>query len=501
MATPIPENGARLSAAEVAVATGGECLRGEAIVATGFTTDSRAVRPGGAFVPIRGAAVDGHSFLEAAGARGAALLVCERGRSLALSSAAVVLVDDTLDAWGKIAGAHLLRWRRARPGLPPARVVAVTGSAGKTTTKELVAGLLGQVGACHKTRGNLNNRIGMPAVVLAVESGDAYAVLELGMSVPGEIAAMASVCRPDVGIVTNIGVAHSEGVGGREGVAREKGALFEALGPGGVAVLSADCDLSSREVRRARGARSVTFGKAEGADYRLVAREVKGIRGSVVRLRRPGASGEGEELSLPFPLLGEHAVIDLLAALAAAEAASGRPFSPEQIVQGVVEAELSGRGTLVALGNGALVVDDSYNANPASMRAGLATLIELARPGKSGEPAEPGSRRRRIAVLGEMKELGPLAEAEHDALGDALAAASLDLVVGCGGLMDRALERAAALGVPTFCASSAEEAATYVTSLVVSGDILLVKGSRSVSTEKVVLALVREHGLFEGGAP
>jgi len=481
VATPIPENHAPFSAERVVAATGGTLVRaakgGAAFV--GVTTDSRvaSTHPGGIFVPLAGERVDGHTFLPGVDGR-AGLVVAARGRGAAVAESAVVEVDDTLVAWGALAGSHLAAWRS---GAASRRVVAVTGSAGKTTTKELVAALLATSGSApgapganvQKTRGNLNNRIGMPATAFTVESSHTFAVLELGMSIPGEISAMAALARPDVGIVTNIGVAHAEGVGGREGVAKEKGDLFAHLSPSGVAIVNADCSYSEREVRRSSGAEVVTFGVSPRADYRLVARRIDDVRGAEVTIRRPDG-----EITVRFPLLGEHAAIDLLAALAAAERALGRSLTVTEIEGAFGRTELSGRGALLRLGNGALVLDDSYNANPGSMGAALRTLSEL------------GRGRRKVAVLGEMKELGHLAAAEHDTLGDTILAANVDVLVSCGGLVARAAAKTRAAGMPTFEYMNAEDAATFVTSHLDPSDIVLVKGSRSIATEKVVAALV-----------
>lgn len=485
MATPIPENRATFSAESVATATGGTLFdrgapgRSTTTPSSGVTSDSRIVGkvPGGVFVALVGERIDGHTFLSAIDGI-AGVVVCAGGRGNDVTKSHVVEVADTLVAWGDLAGAHLERWRK---GSHERRVVAITGSAGKTTTKELVAALLavdgiapGAPGArVQKTRGNLNNRIGMPATAFTVEDAHAYAVLELGMNVPGEIAAMASLARPDVAIVTNIGVAHSEGVGGRDGVAKEKGDLFAHLAADGVAIVNADCTYSLREVKRSSGARIVTFGLAEGADYRLVSREVDDVKGAVVVLRRPTG-----EITVRFPLLGEHAAIDLLAALAGTEAALGRALDVSEIEAAFARTELAGRGSLIRLGNGAFVIDDSYNANPASMTAALRTLSEL------------GRGRRTIAVLGEMKELGALAEPEHDALGDAVVSANVGVFVSCGGLVARACAKTKAAGLPTFEYMNAQDAATFVTSHLDSSDIVLVKGSRSIATEKVVDALV-----------
>ncbi|MBL8612103.1 MAG: UDP-N-acetylmuramoylalanyl-D-glutamyl-2, 6-diaminopimelate--D-alanyl-D-alanine ligase, partial [Myxococcales bacterium] len=216
MATPIPSNQARVSAWQIAAASGGRVTRevDATLVGRGVTTDSRAVAPGSVFVALRGERFDGHEFVARAEESGAAIVVVARGESARARTAAVVEVDDTLLAWGAIARLHLAAWRRSAPADAPRRVIAITGSAGKTTTKELVRALASEVAPCHATAGNLNNRVGLPSVVLGLEPHHRIAVLEMGMSVPGEIAAMAEIAPPDVAIVTNVGLAHAGGVGG-----------------------------------------------------------------------------------------------------------------------------------------------------------------------------------------------------------------------------------------------------------------------------------------------
>ena len=287
MSTPIGTDHAALDARTVAAATGGTVVRAAQQVARGITTDSRAVVRGGAFVALAGERYDGHDFVASAIEAGASLVVVQTGRAPADTRADVVEVPDTLTAWGDIARHHLQAWREAVPGR---RVVGITGSAGKTTTKELCAALLGAVAPCHATAGNLNNRIGLPAVVLQLEPVHRYAVLEMGMSLPGEIAALASVATPDVGVIVNVGLAHAGGVGGTlEDVLREKGALFEGVRPGGHLVANGDDpSVVARAARRSDAIR-VSFGRASTADVRLVSREAAGAAGIPRRGRARGA--------------------------------------------------------------------------------------------------------------------------------------------------------------------------------------------------------------------
>ncbi|HSO37231.1 MAG TPA: UDP-N-acetylmuramoyl-tripeptide--D-alanyl-D-alanine ligase [Labilithrix sp.] len=486
MATPIPSNRAALTLDAIVLATRGTIARqGSATSIVGITTDSRAVLPGGLFVALRGESHDGHRFVETAAARGAAAAVVERGRASsfaaeALAGMSLVEVDDSLVAFGDLARVHLEAWRAGASEAHPRRVIAITGSAGKTTTKELTAALVAAVGPTHRTAGNLNNRIGVPSVVLGILEEHDFAVVEMGMSLPGELDAITAFARPDVSLVTNVGLAHAEGVGGPDGVMREKGAVYRALDEGGVAVVNAD---DPRVIRAAQGTRAglvVTFGTAESADYRLAAREPAPGGGSLVTIvcSEESVGLAPRILSIDLALPGEAAALDLAAALAAQEAASGVRLTALQIEAALANLRLDGRATVQRLGQDIVVLDDTYNANPASMRAALQTLAELAGP------------RRRVVVLGEMKELGAHAESEHDALGEALAGAGVAVAIGCGGLIDRTLARAAELSPITVVrAASTDEATRKTLGIVRPGDAVLVKGSRSVGAERVVAAL------------
>ena len=477
MATQIPANRASFDALEVARATGGSVVRHTpGRVARGVATDSRMTAPGSAFVALRGVTFDGHAYVDSAIDAGAVLVVVERGRVPHGESADVVEVGDTLSALGALAGAHLASWRRAHP---LSRVVAVTGSAGKTTTKELCAALLGRVGPCHRTRGNLNNRVGVPSVLFGIEPHHAFAVVELGMSLPGEIATLGAMVEPDVAVLTNVGLAHAGGVGGSlQDVAREKGALFERIRPGGVAVANSDDSSVAGELRRASQARVVTFGSGPRADYALQARRSLDVDGSIVTVRRPG----GRPMDVRLRLVGEAAAVDFVAALAAAESATGTVLDEDRVREAVLDvAPVEGRLQLRHLERGIRVLDDSYNANPTSVRASLDALVELARG-------------RRVAVLGEMKEIGPAEAEEHDSIGTAVAEAGVGLLVSCGGLANRIAKRAALLGVDVIVTADASEAARAVLDALQPDDTVLVKASRSVGAERVVEALVRAHG-------
>jgi UDP-N-acetylmuramoyl-tripeptide--D-alanyl-D-alanine ligase len=483
MATPIPPNQAAFTIAQIVEATRGSIARpgpAQETPAVGVSSDSRSVPAGGIFVALAGESHDGHAFLEPACQRGIAVAIVGRGRSAAVAGAGVenvtfIEVDDTLVALGELARIHLEAWRKHGPHN---KVIAITGSAGKTTTKELAAALLGGVGRTHFTAGNLNNRVGVPFVVLGIQADHRFAVLEMGMSLPGELDAITSFARPDVAVVTNVGVAHAEGVGGPDGVMNEKAAVYRALESSGVAVVNADDDRATRASEGTRAKTVVTFGTKEGAHYRLVSREPRGDSGARVAIAAPG-----RELTFHLPLPGEAAALDLLAALAAQETASGVLLPAETIESELATVRLAGRATVKRLAEDIVVLDDTYNANPASMRAALATLAEIAEGGATAP-------RRRVAILGEMKELGAHADAEHVALGDAIAAAGVTLAIGCGGLISRALKRAGELGVTCVDAASTADAAAEAKTRVQPSDAVLVKGSRSVGAERVVAALI-----------
>jgi UDP-N-acetylmuramoyl-tripeptide--D-alanyl-D-alanine ligase len=361
-------------------------------------------------------------------------------------------------------------------------VIAITGSAGKTTTKDLCAALWRSRRPCHATVGNLNNRIGVPAVAFGVESQHACVVFEIGMNSRGEIADLAAIIEPHQAVITNIGVAHAEGVGGtRADVAHEKGAAFEALAQDGVAIFNADDAAVIGQLARTRARHRVAFGRAEAANVRLIERVPLGARGSRVTIELPRGA-KRTRVDVDLPIVGEASAIDFVAALATTASES---FETTEIRDALASLTLSpGRASVRRLNDGTLIFDDTYNANPASMRASLAAAAELA----------SSDGRRLVCVLGEMRELGPAANDAHDALGVDVANAHVALAIGCGGLVDRALDVAARTGIKTVKASSTEEAAAKAALMVEANDVVLVKGSRGVATEKVVDALERARG-------
>ncbi len=487
MATPIPRNRAAMTAYEVAVAAGGAIARDVTggAVAVGFTTDSREVTAGGAFVALHGEKIDGHNFIESALKAGARLLVVSRKFQLPERvDADVVAVDDPLEAWGAIARHHLRSWRRARH-VGGASVLAITGSSGKTSTKELSKALLATVGAVSATSGNLNNRIGMPATIFTVNRAHRFAVLEAGMDLSGEMAALGRICEPDVAVITRVDLTHNEGVGGSKfAVGAEKGALLEALRPGGVAVVNADDPMAMAQLARTE-ARAVLFGRGEAAHYRLIERTSRGASGSWIQFSRPvlGASGKSEVVEVDLPLIGGAAAMNTVAAVAAAETVYGANLPVELIQKALYDvAPTPGRAFMRPLRDEILLIDDSYNANPASMSAAVDTLGEVA------------TGRRKVLVLGEMRGLGTHAAVEHAELGRRVAREQPGLVIGCGGHIDRALEVIAGAGLRVISTKNSDEAAEVAVREVKSGDVVLVKASLTVNAAAVVQALREAYG-------
>ena len=494
MATPIPLNHACFSLNALLRATRGG-LRGpvldSALEVRGVSTDSRSVGPGELFVALHGERFDGHDHLEAVAARGAVIALVER--DVRVPGLTVLVVESTLEALGRLAAHHLERWRRSGKK----KVVALTGSAGKTTTKRAIAALLGAQapGKVLVTAGNLNNLVGVPMTILSVTDATDILVLEMGTNAPGEIAALAHMARPDVGLVTLIASAHSEGLGGLEGIAKEKTAMFRELAPGATAIGNTDDPRVSLGLAASRAGERIAYGMGPEADYRIVRREALGIACQLLEVRRP----DGSVVVFSTPLLGEAGALATVAGLAAAACASpGNPDTREVIeaALGVLSSLEEGPGRLQAreLQSGIVVLDDSYNANPASCRASIDTARELA--AALGRPL--------VLVLGEMRELGADRESAHRSLGEWAADSGARLLITVGPEAERTAARASERGQATRHADTSARAAVVATEVVESKDFVLVKGSRGVRTELVIdalaaLAAVAPSGLH--GAP
>ncbi len=441
----------------------------------GAAVDNRRVRPGELFVAIRGERVDGHDYVADAFRRGAAAALVSRppdGGPEGGEEGALILVDDTVAALGRLAAYHRQRLDLA--------VVGVTGSVGKTTTKDMIASVLGMAMPVHKSPGNYNTEIGLPLTLLELTPEHRAAVLEMGMRGLGQIRYLARIARPEIGCLTNIGEAHLELLGSVENIARAKGELLEELPAGGTAVLNAD-DPWQRRLAPLTAARVVWYGF--GAPAQVTARDVT-PRGSATAFRLHVDVGRPFVVDVVLALPGRHHILDALAA-AAVGAVMG--VSPEDISRGLGEAALTAMRCQVIPG-AFTVINDAYNASPASTKAALAALADA-----DGE--------RRVAVLADMLELGSRAVAGHREVG-AAAARCADVLVTVGDLARHIREGALAAGLPAdraiHCADRAE-ALARLEGLVRAGDVVLVKGSRGMRMEEVAEALARWAGASAAG--
>jgi len=451
----------QLKAAEVQQDLASARQRGASpdLVFTGVATDTRQAIAGTLFFALRGEHFDGHDFVPQAlegGARGVVvgLDTWERWQEL---PEACFGVDDPLRALQALARASLRRW--------PLRVVAITGSNGKTTTKDLTAAALGSAGSVYATRGNLNNHIGVPLTVLARRGDEKFLVAEIGASDFGEIEILSRLLKPDAAVVTNIGHAHLERFGSLQGVLRAKSEIFAGLRPGGLAVLHADDPFLPELRRAAAGARQVTFGFAADADYRVEAARPDGpgyqqllLCGTALRLARPGRGNAG----------------NAAAALAVACELGAVPSAAAAAMEACVFTKQ--RSSWTRLGE-VWVLDDSYNANPDSMAQALEVLS--------------GHDGRRIVCLGDMRELGSASAALHAALGRSVARAGVDLFLATGEEMRHAVEAAVQEGLGAAARHHARFEALLedLRQNLRAGDAVLVKGSRAAGMERVVEAL------------
>jgi UDP-N-acetylmuramoyl-tripeptide--D-alanyl-D-alanine ligase len=422
-------------------------------------TDTRSLPPGSLFVAIKGERFDGNDYVAAAAEKGAAGAMVSRLQSLPLPQ---IEVDDTRRAFGAMARA----WRRNFE-IP---VIAVTGSAGKTTVKELVGAILGVGRKVCVTEGNLNNDIGVPLSLMRLDASDEALVVELGANHAGEIAGLGRLVEPSVAVITNAGAAHLEGFGSLAGVAAAKGELIDCLPEDGVAVLNAD-DAFFGEWRRRAGRRAVSsFGIAEPADYRLIG-EVELRDG---RQHFTVGMPDGQRIDIPLPLLGRANVANALAAIAAARAAGA---TSDAIRQGLAAVSpVKGRMQRRRGSGGATLIDDSYNANPSAARAALDFLS-----------ACPG---RRIFVLGNMLELGDEAATLHREIGE-YARGRCDELVAIGDLAAAAAE---AFGNGAAACADIEAAAGFVRERLAPNVTVLIKASRSMGLERLVDRLVEDAG-------
>jgi UDP-N-acetylmuramoyl-tripeptide--D-alanyl-D-alanine ligase len=453
-----------LTANEIAVATGGEVVAGSGETrATSVEIDTRRLRVRGLFVALRGTR-DGHDFVPDALRVGASTLLVERDVPDLPSDATVVRVADTLVALGALA-------RHARSRMGDRVVVGITGSAGKTATKDLTHAALGSARRVHASLASFNNEAGLPLTLLNAPEGTEVIVAEMGARFAGNIRELAEIAAPEIGVITQIGLAHAEHLGGREGIATVKGELLEALPSTGVAVLNADCDRSPALAART-AARVVWVGYGTTSDVRVSQVTLD----PELRPRFVLESSAGRA-AVALSVRGAHQVHN--AAQAAAVALEiGVPL--EDVVMGLAEAQgADQRMELVRTEDGIVVLNDAYNSNPTSATAALESLAALEVPG------------RRIAVLGEMLELGADSDAQHEALGALTAELGIDLLVAVGARAGR-LAAGVSGRMPVVTVDDAAAASAALGGEVHAGDAVLVKASRAIGLERVADDLV--HG-------
>ena len=414
------------------------------------------IEPGSLFFALRGPNHDGHCYVEAAAERGAVAAVVEHP----FDGIATFVVKDVQAALEALA-----TWAR---GCWSGQVVGITGSAGKTTTKEVIAQLLSVEMAVGKTAGNLNNHIGVPLSILRLPDEAKVAVIEIGMNHPGEIRHLAGIARPTVGVVTNVGFAHAEFFDSADEVALAKRELIEALPADGVAVLNAD-DPRVARFRDVHRGQVITFGFSEGADVRAEAAE---FGGDGVRFRAAGVDFES-------PLAGRHNVLNILAGLAVAQSLGIAAAGLKDAVRALSPGKMRGERFTH---NGITVLDDCYNSNPEAARSMLDVL--------RATPA-----RRRIAVLGEMLELGRWSEPLHRDIGRYAAGCGIHVLVGIRGAARQMVEEAIRSGMPADAAVFFEDAVSAgerLRSLTQPGDAILFKGSRGTRVERALERFIED---------
>jgi UDP-N-acetylmuramoyl-tripeptide--D-alanyl-D-alanine ligase len=444
-----------LSRIEEFLSATGECELKE--IAQGYSIDSRTLQPGELFFAVKGERLDGHDFVHQALERGAVSAVVRKDQLARFPVKACLLaVDDTLVALQTLATAVRRLW-----GKP---VVGVTGSVGKTTTKEAIAHVLTSRCSVLKSEGNLNNHFGLPLMLLKLELGQEIAVIEMGMSHAGEIAALAKIAQPEIGVVTVVAPVHLEYFDSVAAIARAKYELIEALPSGGTAVLNADDEYVSQFGRDFKG-NVVLYGTRTPADVRAENIESRGAEGSAFDVVVDGARERAR-----LPLVGVHNISNALAAVAVG---LDRGIKLCEGVAALATLQPTDkRGQVVQVGN-IRVINDCYNSNPKALEAMMDALGAM--------PAK-----RRIVVAGEMLELGPAGEQMHRSAGEHIAEKKIDVLVGVRGLAKHMVEAAKAKGISAEFVATPEDAGEWLARETRDGDVVLLKASRGVKLEKAL---------------
>ena len=447
----------KLSLGRVAEFVQGTGSFDHAPVAEGYSIDTRTLRQGELFIAIKGDRLDGHDYVEAALKAGAVAAVVQWSQTSRYSdSSKLIAVADTTLALQHLGAAARRLWGR--------KLIAVTGSAGKTTTKECIAHVLGARFHVLKSLGNLNNHFGLPMQLLRLEAQYDIAVIEMGMSHAGEITRLAEIAAPDDGVVTNVGLAHLESFGTQAGIARAKYELIESLPAGGHAFLNADDPYVAQFGRDFHGTVTL-FGIQHPADYRAEAISLRGVLGSEFDIVGPGFREHAV-----VPLMGRHNVLNALVAVAVAAEHGVQPSDAVARLSSLSAGDKRGEVREVA---GAILINDCYNSNPQALDSMVAALGQT--------PAK-----RRVVIAGEMLELGPSAPELHRECGRNMAANKVDYVVGVRGNGESIAEGAASAGVASEFMETPEQAGGWLVRNLREGDAVLLKGSRGVGLERAL---------------
>ena len=458
-----------------------------------IATDSRKAETGQLFFALVGEHHDAHLFLGDVVVRDVAAIIVHKDVAPEIAAAAtqrgvaILQVDDTIAALNRLAAAYRADVR--------AKVIAVGGSNGKTTTKRILHALLvekfGKSGG-HASPKSFNNNIGMPLTMLEVEAGHEFVVLEIGTNAPGEIAALGDVCRPDVAVITSIGLEHLEKLRDLQGVAAEEASIAPFLKTGGMLVLPADAPELLAALKRATAQRVLVGveGKCEMRSAKRETGDSPELVATDVRESLAGVSfainGQREESRFEVPLLGEHNVLNSLLAMAVARKLG---VSDEQIRAGFKKVEpAEGRLQPMEVA-GHRVINDAYNANPSSMEAAIKTFARLRNAGEKATGHGPQSAGRSVAILGDMLELGTASETLHRGIGEKVVAAGIDLFVAVGPMMKHAADAAAAADVAVVRFATTAEACQGIGETLRPGDAILLKGSHGMALEKILATL------------
>ncbi len=460
----------RFRLGDITQVVGGRIIQGDEMVyGEGVGIDTRTIAPRELYVAIPGAHFDGHDFLEEAKRKEVSAAIVHQGHALPPMLPAIA-VEDTVQALGDLAF-----WWRSRFDVP---CVAVTGSNGKSTTKEMIAAVLAQAGEVLKTEGNFNNLIGMPLTVLRWKSEHAVAVIEMGMNAPGEIARLAQIARPTIGVITNVTAAHLEKLHTVEAVARAKAELFQEMGPHAFIVVNGEDPWVMKMAALRRGPR-ITFGMQNDHDVRFLHMETEGLEAMQLKL-----AVHGHEVELRLPVPGAHNVMNAMAAIAVGVALGMDVNESAHRLEQFRPMPM--RFERIQLMDGVRLVNDSYNANPESMRAAFRAVGAARRAGHF------------VAALGDMLEMGDQAAALHRQLGHDAVCMGVEQLVTLGTFAEAVAAGAREAGLPAKAVqacSTMEELIAWLMETLRTGDVLLVKGSRGMRMERAVSHLKETIGM------